>query len=398
MDKRLKLMECCISISDGDHQPPPKQNQGIPFITISNFDSTNNISFNNCMYVSEKYYENLPDIKKVRKGDILYSVVGSFGIPILITDDKKFVFQRHIAILRPNKEVVLPEYLYYLLLNPDFYGLADKYAIGAAQRTISLASLRNMEVAIHTMDEQIKIVEQLTAIDKKIIINHKINDNLAKMIKDTYNHMFVCSQLSSSWANKKLSDIIVRINTGLNPRDNFCLGNGSIKYITVKNLTTDGTLDFSNCDTINPAARQIIHSRSDISVGDILFASIAPLGRCFLIQTHPTDWDINESVFSIRVSTQLVSSEYLYSYFMSDQFIAKAQSSSTGSIFKGIRIGTLLDMDIVIPPSELINEFTNTTKPLFKAKQRCIDESQYLRKLRDWLLPMLMNGQATIDD
>ena len=83
---------------------------------------------------------------------------------------------------------------------------------------------------------------------------------------------------------------------------------------------------------------------------------------------------------------------------MSDQFIAKAQSSSTDSIFKGIRIGRLLDMDIVIPPSELINEFTNTTKPLFKAKQRCIDESQYLRKLRDWLLPMLMNGQATIDD
>lgn len=218
------------------------------------------------------------------------------------------------------------------------------------------------------------------------------------MIEDTYNYMFVRSQLPSSWAKKKLSDIIVRINTGLNPRDNFCLGNGSIKYITVKNLTTDGTLDFSNCDTINPTARQIIHSRSDISVGDILFASIAPLGRCFLIQTHPTDWDINESVFSIRANTQLVSSEYLYSYFMSDQFIAKAQSSSTGSIFKGIRIGTLLDMDIVIPPSELINEFTNTTKPLFKTKQRCVDESQHLRKLRDWLLPMLMNGQATLDD
>ena len=72
--------------------------------------------------------------------------------------------------------------------------IRDRYAIGAAQRTISLASLRNMEVAIHTMDEQIKIVEQLTAIDKKIIINHKINDNLAKMIKDTYNHMFVCSR------------------------------------------------------------------------------------------------------------------------------------------------------------------------------------------------------------
>ncbi len=218
------------------------------------------------------------------------------------------------------------------------------------------------------------------------------------MILDIYNHTFVHLQISSSWANKKLSDAIAQINTGLNPRDNFCLGNGTIKYITVKNLTTDGTLDFSNCDTINQTARQIVHNRSDISVGDILFASIAPLGRCFLIQSPPTDWDINESVFSIRVNTGLVSSEYLYSYFMSEQFIAKAQLSSTGSIFKGIRIGTLLDMDIVIPPYELINEFTNTTKPLFKAKQRCINESQKLTELRDWLLPMLMNGQATIDD
>ena len=218
------------------------------------------------------------------------------------------------------------------------------------------------------------------------------------MIEITYNHMFVHSELPSSWINRKLSDVILQINTGLNPRDNFCLGDGTIRYVTVKNLTTNGTLDFSNCDTINQTARQIIHNRSDIAIGDILFASIAPLGRCFLIQTPPTDWDINESVFSIRANTQLVSSEYLYSYFMSAHFIAKAQSSSTGSIFKGIRIGTLLDMNITIPPIALVNEFTSKTKSLFKAKQRNFDESQQLIKLRDWLLPMLMNGQATIDD
>ena len=218
------------------------------------------------------------------------------------------------------------------------------------------------------------------------------------MIEITYNHMFVRSELPSSWLNQKLSDVILQINTGLNPRDNFCLGDGTIRYITVKNLTTNGTLDFSNCDTINQNARQIIHNRSDIAIGDILFASIAPLGRCFLIQTPPTDWDINESVFSIRANTQLVSSEYLYSYFMSEHFITKAQSSSTGNIFKGIRIGTLLDMDITIPPITLVNEFTSKTKSLFKAKQRSFDESQQLIKLRDWLLPMLMNGQATIDD
>ena len=177
-DKKLKLLECCVSISDGDHQPPPKQEQGVPFITISNFDSINNISFDSCMFVSEEYYNSLPDMKRGQKGDVLYSVVGSFGIPILIRENVKFVFQRHIAILRPNREIVLPEYLYYLLLNPDFYRQAEKYAIGAAQRTISLDSLRNMDVSIHSMDEQNKIVKLLSAIDEKIMNNCKINDNL----------------------------------------------------------------------------------------------------------------------------------------------------------------------------------------------------------------------------
>ena len=173
-----KLSECCLSISDGDHQPPPKQDKGVPFITISNFNQMNEISFEDVMYVSEEYYEGLADIKRAQEGDILYSVVGSFGIPILIRKNESFVFQRHIAILRPNRDIVLPEYLYYVLLNPDFYRLAEKYAIGAAQRTISLDSLRNIEIKIHPLEEQKRIVSKLVCIDSKIRNNAAINDNL----------------------------------------------------------------------------------------------------------------------------------------------------------------------------------------------------------------------------
>ena len=393
-----KLSECCLSISDGDHQPPPKQDKGVPFITISNFNQMNEISFENVMYVSEEHYEGLADIKRVQEGDILYSVVGSFGIPILIRKNERFVFQRHIAILRPNRDIVLPEYLYYVLLNPDFYRLAEKYAIGAAQKTISLDSLRNIEIKIHPLEEQKRIVSKLVCIDDKIRNNTAINDNLSAMIDDIYCHTFLRTKHPNTWRIGKLSEVISQINTGLNPRDNFVLGNGNIKYITVKNLTANGTIDFTNCDTVDVTAQSIIHNRSDISVGDILFASIAPLGRCYLINTEPKDWDINESVFSIRPNYQLISSEYLYSYFMSEYFVTKAQSSSTGSIFKGIRIGTLLDMDIVIPPFDIVEQFTNTTKSLFRLKQQCTDEAQQLIKLRNWLLPLLMNGQATIDD
>lgn len=161
---------------------------------------------------------------------------------------------------------------------------------------------------------------------------------------------------------------------------------------------TNGTLDFTGCDTIDESARTIVHNRSDIQIGDILFASIAPLGRCYLIQAEPTDWDINESVFSIRANIDVVTPTFLYLYFMSDAFIKQATSSSTGSIFKGIRISTLLDTELCVPPLSVITQFEDKLASTLSLKSKSCEEIQKLTNLRDWLLPMLMNGQATIEN
>ena len=419
--KRMKLQDCCVFISDGDHQAPPKSDEGVPFITISNITPDNRLDFNNAKYVPLEYYEKLSGKSKAIRNDILYSVVGSFGKPVLIDENRKFVFQRHIAILRPDPEKVIPEFLYYSMLSPQFYTTADYLAIGAAQRTLSLDSLRNIEIEIPTFEQQKRVVDVIAPIDKKVRENAKINDYLEEMAKTIYDYWFVQYDfpnennkpykasggkmvnadghiIPEGWTFCKVQDIISNICTGLNPRDNFKLGTGDIKYITVKNLTTNGTLDFTGCDTIDEFARAIVHNRSDIQIGDILFASIAPLGRCYLIQSEPTDWDINESVFSIRANTDIVTPAFLYLYFMSDAFIKHATSSSTGSIFKGIRINTLLETELCVPPLSVILKFEDWLASTFPLKSKNYEEIQKLSNLRDWLLPMLMNGQATIED
>lgn len=144
--EKVKLNDICISISDGDHQAPPKAKKGVPFVTISNINNTNQFDFSNTMFVPQEYYDKLDLKRKAQEGDILYSVVGSFGIPVYIKKTTPFVFQRHIAILRPDIDKIVPEFLYYTMLNRDFYMKADAAAIGAAQRTISLTALRNMEI------------------------------------------------------------------------------------------------------------------------------------------------------------------------------------------------------------------------------------------------------------
>lgn len=117
-----KLSDCCTSIADGDHQAPPKADSGIPFVTISNINATNQFDFTNTMFVPHSYYDSLDSKRKAQKGDILYSVVGSFGIPVYMRETIPFVFQRHIAILRPNS-TILPQFLYYTIKNQGFQAI-----------------------------------------------------------------------------------------------------------------------------------------------------------------------------------------------------------------------------------------------------------------------------------
>ena len=159
--KVYKISELCESIADGDHMPPPKSDKGIPFITISNVNEYHNIDFENTMYVPESYYNSLAEKRRPRKGDILYTVVGSYGIPVCIEDDKKFVFQRHIAILRPNNDIVKSRYMFHAMQSTDFKIQADKSAKGAAQKTIALSALGKMQMPVPSMDVQEKIIKVL---------------------------------------------------------------------------------------------------------------------------------------------------------------------------------------------------------------------------------------------
>ncbi len=188
---KMKLSECCSSIADGDHQPPPKAETGIPFVTISNMTATNQFDFSDVLFVPQEYYDRLDEKRKARKNDVLYSVVGSFGIPVFMKEDKAFVFQRHIAILRPDSEKIVPRFLFYIMLTKDFYAKADVAAIGAAQRTVSLTSLRNMEICVPDKIRQSKIVDTLAAYDDLIENNQKQIKLLEEAAQRLYKEWFV---------------------------------------------------------------------------------------------------------------------------------------------------------------------------------------------------------------
>lgn len=160
----VKLSELATDISDGDHMPPPKSENGLPFITISNIDKhTHKIDFSDTFKVPKKYYDDLKPNKKPIKGDVLYTVTGSYGIPVLIEDDVEFCFQRHIGLIRPSKRLH-SKLLYYWILSPQAISQANETATGTAQKTVSLKSLRNFSFPNIPLNDQQTIVRQLDAL------------------------------------------------------------------------------------------------------------------------------------------------------------------------------------------------------------------------------------------
>lgn len=157
----IELNKICSSISDGDHQAPPKTSSGIPFITISNIKN-NKIDFSDTFHVSVDYYANLANHRKPRKDDILYTVTGSFGIPVLVSFEKEFCFQRHIGLIRPL-EIVNKKWLFWLLQSKLIFNQAQKTATGTAQKTIALSSLRSFIFPYCSFQEQNQIVQEIEA-------------------------------------------------------------------------------------------------------------------------------------------------------------------------------------------------------------------------------------------
>jgi type I restriction enzyme, S subunit len=144
-------------ITDGDHQPPPKEPNGVAFLTIGNI-TTGSLDFSNCRFVSPSYLESVAEYRKPLYGDILYTVVGAtYGRPVLVDTKRPFCVQRHIAILKPPRDIDI-RFMRFLLASTLVYSQATKSATGAAQPTVALKPLRNFLVPLPPLAEQRRIV------------------------------------------------------------------------------------------------------------------------------------------------------------------------------------------------------------------------------------------------
>lgn len=410
-----KLIDCCEFISDGDHLPPPKSDSGVPFITISNITGQNKLSLEDTMFVPESYYNGLNENKKAQKGDILYSVVGSFGKPVYVDFDKQMVFQRHIAILRPKRNVNA-RFIYYTMLNPQFYKLVDKLAIGCSQRTVTLDTLRNIEISLPDKDIQDKTVEVLSLIDRKIDENCKINDNLEQQLTTLYDYWFTQFDFpnengkpyQSSGGKMVMNNCLKKkIPNGWNVESVYSNQLSSIIKPGVDKFDTKTYFATADIKGTSLSSGTLIdyenrENRANMqpNVNSVWFAKMKDSIKHLYL---------NEEMLSIISSSILstgfcglqcsdVSFEYMASYISNTYFETHKDMLAHGATQEAVNNDDLAGIHIVIPDDKTLQNYHRITQPIYSQISKNICENQELVKIRDWLLPMLMNGQATIAD
>ena len=420
--KEIVLQEGIEAIIDYRGKTPPKSTTGIPLISAANIKS-GKLEFSKTNFISIQDYNKWTTRGYTKPFDVLITTEAPVGEVALYPDDgKTYLISRRVIALRADEKILNSKFLLYLLQYDHVLKILRGNNRGSTVSRVLKTDITGLKLKVPHFKDQCRISKVLFDIDSKIELNNKINMELESMAKLIYDYWFVQfdfpdengkpykssggkmvyneeekREIPQGWESCLLGDVLDRTGTGLNPRKNFVLGSGDNFYVTIKNIEQGKVILDNKCDKINDEALEIINQRSDLNVGDILFTSIQPVGVTYLLHEKPINWNINESVFTIRPNSK-VTSEFLYMFLSGDYIKAYTNNVSAGSIHKGVRHSTLKECEFILPHRSLIEKFTEKVQPILY-KQHLIDkENQKLSELRDWLLPMLMNGQVTIKE
>lgn len=161
----VSLNDACSIITDGTHQPPKFQDTGIPFIFVSNL-ANNTVTYDTEKFISEETYTELYRRTPIEIGDILLSTVGSYGHPAVVLEDRKFLFQRHIAYLKPKRDMINSFYFHGALLAPDGQRQIEEKVKGIAQKTLNLSEIRKIVIPLPGINEQNEFESFVKQVDK----------------------------------------------------------------------------------------------------------------------------------------------------------------------------------------------------------------------------------------
>ena len=348
-DEYKTLDDVCILITDGTHNPPKFVESGIPFILVSNITG-NIVTYETPKYITENDYRVLMKRTPIEKGDVLLSTVGSYGHPAIVTEDRPFAFQRHIAHLKPNRDLLTSEYLHAAILSSIVQEQIEILILGVAQKTLNLSAIRQIKIPVPSIEEQNVFVSFVEQSDKSQFI---------EMFGDQKTN-------SLGLKSQTLGDICEFYSgTGF---PNVYQGNmeGTYPFYKVRDISRNvqaGHTCLADCENyINDDVLKLIKG-SIIPEGTVVFAKIGEALRLNRRAITVCDCLIDNNAMGIRPGAKLTL-EYFFQYMKLLDMGEYAGATAMPSVKKS----TLEAVQILVPDMCEQEQFSEMLRQSDKSK------------------------------
>ena len=407
--KKYKLGDLCTFVNGRAYLQPELQNYGkYKIVRVGNLSGGNN-----SWYYSDMELE---PTKYCAKGDLLYAWACNFG-PYIWKGDKT-IYHYHIWKVI-NSEQIDKMYLYYLLkfMTNSFMGCVH----GSTMLHITKENMESMEVRIHaSIEEQRRIATILNKLDCKIELNRQINDNLEAMAKQLYDYWFVQfdfpneegkpykssggamlwneklkREIPLGWSVLSVNDIAASVRGVSYAKDDMVDSNNGVLVLRGNNIQDNRLIYDSNVAYI-PSS--FVSENQRIRPLDIIMTmssgSKEHIGKSAMFQFASED---TFGAFLTKFTAKEHCAYLLFNLFNSKYFKAKIKSIACGTGINNLTNQTFDEIYVVMPEDELLLEFDKRQSQIF-AEIGLIGKSNIeLTKQRDELLPLLMNGQASVN-
>ena len=176
-----------------------------------------------------------------------------------------------------------------------------------------------------------------------------------------------------------LGNVIISLNTGLNPRQFFKLNteDATNYYVTIKELRNDCVVFSDKTDRINETALILCNNRANLEVDDVLFSGTGTIGETAIITAPPTNWNIKEGVYSIKPNKAMIEPRFLMYLLKTERIRKQFLSKAVGGTVKSIPMGELKTIIVPLPPLEvqreivrILDQFTELTAELTARKKQ----------------------------
>ncbi len=385
---------------------------GISFIRSQNVLDMD-FSTENLAFINDNQAEKLNNVI-VEKNDILLNITGDSIARCTVVPEEILPARvnQHVSIIRCKNTEESKYVMYYLQYMKKYLLQISK--VGGTRNALTKEAIGKLPIKLS--DDCNKISKILDNIDQKIQINNQINQELEDMAKTLYDYWFVQfdfpdqngkpykssggkmvyhpelkREIPEGWGVETLKDFESKIITGKTPSransDNF---GGEIPFITIGDIRGN-TFIYSTSETLTDLGASVQQNKY-LPEGSLCVSCIATVGEIgFTTEWSHTNQQINSIVFEDETNRY-----YLYfalkNYFENANAIAK-----TGNTFANMNKEDFSGIRIILPRNEIKNNFHKITEPYF-AQIKCLQgQNQELTQLRDWLLPMLMNGQVKVE-